>query len=71
MTTPEQNALDIDALRRYVDATRGTAGASPAAEMFIAAYDGKPKTPVQYWHDRAVRAEAELERLRKHWWNRI
>ena len=63
-------AVNIAAMRRYSDATRGTAGESAVLEQALAAYDGKPKTPVQYWHDRAVRAEAELERLRKRWWNR-
>lgn len=62
MTTPQEIAEEreaevIETFRRYSKATRGTPGEVPQIEKALAAYDGKPITPLQYWVRRATVAE--------------
>lgn len=74
-TTEEREARqadEIEAFRRYNEMAAGGAGESPSSILLVAAYDGKPKSIVEYWHDRASRAEARLEKYQQlKWWQRL
>lgn len=60
----EHEALDIEILRRYNEAVKGSTAESPEMVRLVAEYDGKPITPLQYWIRRAMDSEDKAEKYK-------